>query len=77
MAGRTTLIIAPRLSTIRHADHIVVLQDGHIAEAGNHKQLLAQAHLYARLHKNQQRTRPRRPAKANRGNGRAQLAEPA
>ena len=59
MAGRTTLIIAHRLSTIRHADQIVVLQDGHIEETGTHKELIAQARLYARLHHNQQRTRRR------------------
>jgi len=50
MNGRTTLIVAHRLSTIRHADRIVVLTNGHITETGNHHQLLQQNGTYARLH---------------------------
>jgi ATP-binding cassette, subfamily B, multidrug efflux pump len=49
MHGRTVFIIAHRLSTIRNADLIVVMDDGHIAEAGNHAQLLQQKGIYAKL----------------------------
>src|SRR5262249_22923841 len=51
LAGRTTLLIAHRLSTVRHADRIVVLKDGMIAEAGTHGELLEQAGLYAHWHR--------------------------
>ncbi|BDA82710.1 multidrug ABC transporter ATP-binding protein [Aureimonas sp. SA4125] len=47
--GRTTLIIAHRLSTVRHADRIVVVADGRIVEEGSHTALLARGGAYARL----------------------------
>jgi len=47
--GRTTVIIAHRLSTVRHADRILVLDGGAVAEAGSHEELLAEEGLYHRL----------------------------
>jgi len=49
MAGRTVLVIAHRLSTVRHADRIYVVQDGRIVEEGNHEELVANAGLYSHL----------------------------
>jgi ABC-type multidrug transport system fused ATPase/permease subunit len=49
-SGRTTLIIAHRLATVRDADLILVLDQGRLAEHGNHATLLAMGGLYARLH---------------------------
>ncbi|MDA1309425.1 MAG: ATP-binding cassette domain-containing protein, partial [Proteobacteria bacterium] len=49
MAGRTTLVIAHRLSTVLSADRIVVLQDGRAVASGSHTELLAKNPLYARL----------------------------
>ncbi len=51
MKGRTTLVIAHRLSTVEHADRIVVLSHGRIAEIGNHAELLAANGLYASLYR--------------------------
>jgi ABC-type multidrug transport system fused ATPase/permease subunit len=50
MQGRTTFIIAHRLSTVRQADKIFVFDKGRIVEEGNHEQLLAQNGLYKKLH---------------------------
>lgn len=49
-AGRTSLVIAHRLATIRDADKIIVLQKGRIVEEGAHQELLARGGLYAHLH---------------------------
>ncbi|MEQ8371244.1 MAG: ABC transporter ATP-binding protein, partial [Alphaproteobacteria bacterium] len=50
LEGRTGMVIAHRLATIRGADRIIVLQDGEIIEEGNHDQLMANKGLYARLY---------------------------
>ena len=53
MQGRTSFIVAHRLSTIREADVILVMKDGHIVEQGNHDQLMAQGGFYAKLYNSQ------------------------
>ncbi|WP_414690045.1 ABC transporter ATP-binding protein [Nocardioides sp.] len=53
LEGRTSLVIAHRLSTVRNADRILVLDDGRIVQAGTHAELLAQGGLYADLYRTQ------------------------
>ena len=53
MQGRTSFIVAHRLSTIREADVILVMRDGHIIEQGNHESLLEQNGFYAKLYHSQ------------------------
>lgn len=53
MNGRTSFIVAHRLSTIREADVILVMKDGHIIEQGNHEELLAKNGFYANLYNSQ------------------------
>jgi ATP-binding cassette subfamily B protein len=60
MVGRTTLMIAHRLSTVRHADVILVMDGGAIVEQGSHDELLARGGLYAQLHAVQTSQRERR-----------------
>lgn len=50
MEGRTVLVIAHRLSTVRHADRIVVLDEGRVVQSGKHDELLAEGGLYAELY---------------------------
>ena len=53
MEGRTSFIVAHRLSTIREADVILVMRDGHIVEQGTHRELLAKKGFYAELYNSQ------------------------
>ena len=53
MKGRTTFIVAHRLSTIREADLILVMRDGHIVEQGKHEELLAKRGFYEELYRSQ------------------------
>jgi ATP-binding cassette, subfamily B, bacterial len=68
MEGRTSFIVAHRLSTVRHADQILVLSGGRIVERGTHEELLQSGTVYRQLHEAQTRERKRRRPGAN-GNG--------
>ena len=52
-AGRTTIVVAHRLSTIRRADLILVMDTGHIVERGTHAELLEKGGFYANLYNSQ------------------------
>lgn len=56
IGGRTVIVIAHRLKTVRNADHIIVLEEGQIAEQGRHEELLAGNGLYAKLWRIQEKT---------------------
>jgi ABC-type multidrug transport system fused ATPase/permease subunit len=58
MAGRTTIVIAHRLSSLQRAERIVVLEDGRITEEGSHQDLLARRGLYRRLYDLQSLAQP-------------------
>jgi ATP-binding cassette subfamily B protein len=68
MEGRTSFVIAHRLSTVRHADQILVLSAGRVVERGTHEELLQGAGAYRQLHDAQTRER-RRPERRRGGNG--------
>ena len=53
MNGRTSFIVAHRLSTIQSADIILVMKDGNVIEQGNHEELLAKGGFYSRLYNSQ------------------------
>jgi ABC-type multidrug transport system fused ATPase/permease subunit len=62
LKGRTSFVIAHRLSTVRDADVVLVLEQGRIVERGNHDELLARGGLYAELYQRQFRDTPPTPA---------------
>lgn len=53
LEGRTSVVIAHRLSTVRAADRILVIEDGRVVEQGTHHELLAQGGRYEELHRTQ------------------------
>jgi ABC-type multidrug transport system fused ATPase/permease subunit len=69
MEGRTSFIVAHRLSTVRHADQILVLSQGRVVERGTHEDLLRTGTVYRQLHEAQNRERKRRRPAVGSGNG--------
>ena len=62
MQGRTTFVIAHRLSTVHRADQILVVDGGRVVERGTHPELLARGGLYRHLHDMQFRDASRTPS---------------
>jgi len=58
LQGRTAIVIAHRLSTVRNADKIIVIENGRIAETGKHNELLKKGGLYKKLYEMQFKTEP-------------------
>jgi ATP-binding cassette subfamily B protein len=69
MEGRTSFMIAHRLSTVRHADQILVMENGRIVERGTHEELLRKGVVYRQLHEAQTRERKRRVSARSGANG--------
>jgi ATP-binding cassette, subfamily B, bacterial len=76
MVGRTSFMVAHRLSTVRHVDQILVMKDGWIVERGTHDELLAQGGTYRDLHEAQTRERKKRGALGVASPGETALGEP-
>jgi ATP-binding cassette, subfamily B, multidrug efflux pump len=53
LAGRTSILVSHRIAAVKHADHILVLDGGRVAEQGTHAQLLSASGLYASLYREQ------------------------
>jgi ATP-binding cassette, subfamily B, bacterial len=76
MEGRTSFIVAHRLSTVRHAEQILVLSKGRIVERGTHEELLRDGRIYRQLHEAQTRERTRRRRGANGVPGTGEAGDP-
>jgi ATP-binding cassette subfamily B protein len=77
MEGRTSFIVAHRLSTVRHADQILVLDKGRVVERGTHEELLRAGNVYRQLHEAQNRERKRRRPASSGGDGNGGNGAPA
>ena len=75
MEGRTSFMIAHRLSTVRHADQILVMNEGRIVERGTHEELLRHGVVYPQLHDAQTRERKKRASASGAVNGSRAEAE--
>ena len=76
LQGRTSLVIAHRLSTVREADQILVIEAGQVAETGTHEELLAAGGLYADLYLTQFKAQENQEQDAERERGSADSAPP-
>ena len=76
LQGRTSLVIAHRLSTVREAEQILVIEAGQVAETGTHEQLLAAGGLYADLYLTQFKAQENQEQFAERGHGSADSVPP-
>jgi ATP-binding cassette subfamily B protein len=76
LAGRTSLVIAHRLSTVREASQILVLDEGRIRERGTHEELLAAGGLYAELYRTQFSRQQAAPADGREPDGQMERISP-